>query len=65
MRHIWYKTLDAQNKTDLEMIPSKLDLVSSLCFDKNKRIIGMIGSYRDDLLLAGNSKFKKLCQITH
>ena len=52
---IWYKTLDAQNKTDLKMIPSKVDPVYNLRFDSNKHLIGMNGSYVDDLLRAGNS----------
>ena len=46
------------------MIPARVDPVYYLCFDPNKRLIGMNGSYVDDLLRAGNSKLKKLCQIT-
>ena len=62
---IWYRTLDAHHKEDLRMLPTKIDLVFYLCFDNNKRLLGMNGSYVDDLLRAGNSKVKKLCEITH
>ena len=47
------------------MIPTKIDSVLYLRFDQNKCIIGMNGSYVDDLLRARNSKFNKLCEITH
>ena len=62
---IWYKTLDAHNEIDLRMVSRRVDPVYYLRFDSNKRLIGMNRSYVDDLLRAGNSKFKKLCQITH
>ena len=47
------------------MIPTKITPVFYLKFDENKRQIRMNGSYVDDLLHAGNSKFTKLCEISH
>ena len=47
------------------MIPTKIDPMFSLCFDTIKHLIGMNRSYIDNLLHAGNSKFKKLCKTTH
>ena len=47
------------------MIPTKIDPVFYLRFDQNKRLVGMSGSYVDDLLQAENYKLKKLCEIKH
>ena len=62
---IWYKRLDAHIKSDLKTVPCKVDPVYYLCSHSSKRLIGMNGSYVDDFLRTGNSKFKKLSQITH
>ena len=62
---MWYKTPDTQNKENFKLILTKIDPVFYLCFDESKRSIGMNRSFVDDLLCAGDSKFKKLREITH
>ena len=45
------------------MTRTSIDPVFYLCFDSNKRLVGMNGSYVYELPRARNSKLKKLCAI--
>ena len=62
---IWRKTFGTHNREDFKLITIKIDPIFYLCLLESERLIGMIGSYVDYLLRAGNSKFKRPCEITH
>ena len=61
---LWHITLHKHLNTDLEMVPTITE--ASLYFSfRLGELIGMKGSYVDDLLSAGTQQFKELCQKAH
>jgi len=61
---LWHMSLHKHLTNDLHLVPTKTD--QSLYFSfRRGELIGINGSYVDDLLRAGTEEFKNDCQITH
>ena len=50
---------------DFKCLPADIYPENYICFDSRKRVIGMNGSYVENQLSAGDSKSKKLCEVTY
>lgn len=61
---LWYETIDNHHKKDLGMISTKLDPALYYLIE-NDVLIGMIGTYVDDILRCGDNNFKQKAQSTH
>lgn len=61
---LWHKTFDKHLVKEINLKPTVTD--PSLYFSfSDENLIGINGSYVDDLLRAGRSEFKSLCNRTH
>ena len=60
---LWHQTLNAHLVNELQFTPTKADPSLYLAHD-NDTLIGLNGSYVDDLLRAGTPTFRKTCSET-
>ena len=61
---LWHQTLHAHLVNDLGLVPTTVD--PSLYFARaNGELVGLNGSYVDDLLRAGTTSFRTTCAKTH
>ena len=61
---MWYETLDDHHAKDLGMVSSKLD--PALYFKvEHSKLVGLSGTYVDDILRAGTPEFRELANKTH
>lgn len=55
---IWYRILDRHHRSDLEMNPLRSDPALYVRMEQGS-LIGILGTYVDDMIRAGNTKFWK------
>ena len=61
---LWHESLNRHLREDLNLQPTKAD--PSLYFSfRDDKLVGIHGSYVDDLLRSGDSEFKEFCEATH
>ena len=61
---LWQQTLHRHLTQDLRLQPKKTDPSSYYLFNKGN-LVGINGTYVNDLLRAGNAQFRLKCELTH